>query len=262
MTLDVVIGTYKPAGIERLSQIQLPVVEDVKYIISWQAHEDYPVPEKLIRPDIRIFRLDGVGLSRNRNNAISHSDAEIIYIADDDIEILPGALDQIKRRFEEYPDTDMATFKMKEGRNRYPKDITDLGFYLPKNYNVASCQIAFRRKIFETIRFNERFGINSGVFEVGEDELFHLQARKKGFICRFFPDIIASHPHESTGSKKISDPRAVEGFGFLITKSYPRSFLLRLPLKAYRMKAQGQYGFFKGWYHLIMGSLKSFREKI
>lgn len=263
MTLDVIIATYGPEGIDRVSRMTLPETENVKYVVSWQNHQNVPVPENLKREDVKIHRLDGKGLSRNRNNAIENSDADIIYIADDDIILMPEALNKIMQIFEQYPDTDIATFMMKEtGRKTYPGEITDLSFYLPKNYNIGACQIAFKRKYYPGIRFNTDFGINSGKFEVGEDEIFHLQFRKKGLKCRFFPEVIASHPHDATGRKKIKNPKVVEGFGALITKSYPRSFCLRVPLKAWRLYKEKRYGFWKGLLYLSTGSFKSFNIKI
>ena len=258
MKLDVVIATYSPEGIKRVAEMPLPVVKDVGYIVSWQESRDASIPVNLLRSDVRIYRMEGKGLSRNRNNAISHSGADLIYIADDDIEILPDALTTIIKRFEEFPDTQVAAFKMKEtGRKVYPEGITDLGFYLPKGFHIVSYQLAFRRDLFPSLKFSEKYGINSGVFEVGEDEIFHLTARKLGLKCRFFPDVIASHPHDASGGKRITDPRAIQGFGAVITKSFPKTFLLRLPLKAWRLRKSGQSNFLFSLWHLFAGSFKS-----
>lgn len=262
MTLDVIIATYKPDGIERLSRMDLPILDGVGYIVSWQSSDDYPVPENLQRSDVSIYRMEGKGLSRNRNNAIEHSSADIVYIADDDLELMPGALTRIIERFIQFPDTVMATFRMKDDGKTYPDDVTELSFYLPKNYNVCSCQMAFRRSAFSEIKFNTSYGINSGCFESGEDEIFHLNFRKRGLVCRFFPDEVSSHPHESTGFKAITNPRTVQGMGAVMTKCYPRTFMLRIPLKAYRLKKSGRSGFFYALRHLIAGSYKSFKVKI
>ena len=70
MTVDIAIITYKPEGIERLSKMQLPQMEGVRYVVSWQAHELASVPEELLRDDIVVYRFDKNGQSYNRNNAI------------------------------------------------------------------------------------------------------------------------------------------------------------------------------------------------
>lgn len=260
MTLDVVIATYKPEGILRVARMLLPEQEGVKYIVSWQCHGDAPLPECLQRKDIKVLRSDSIGSSANRNLGIEQTTGDIVYLADDDIEILPGALKKIMERFRNYPDTQVATFMMKEvSRKNYPKQVTELSFYLPKGYSVATYQMAFRRDIFPLVRFNEAFGINSGVFESGEDELFHLSARKKGLKCRFFPDILASHPHEATGRRKIFNPKVLHGMGALITVSYPKTFMLRLPLAAFRLHKQRRHSFFPAFFSLYVGSFKMLR---
>lgn len=263
MTLDVIIPTHQPEGIHRVAKMQLPRFEGVNYIVSWQNHQNAEIPKALLREDIRIYRFDKSGLSRNRNNAISHSKADLIYLSDDDLIMESDIFSKIIRRFEEYPDTQVATFMIRESFSKiYPKEVTELGFYLPKNYSVGSPQIAFRRELYPDLKFNELFGLKSGIFECGEDEIFHLSARKRGLKCRFFPDIIANHPHESTGIRKIKDPKIVYGFGALITKNYPNSFFLRIPLKSYRMHKKGQYPLIKALRDLTIGSIKSFKLKI
>lgn len=263
MNLDVIIATYKPEGIQRVSKIPLRIYENVNYIISWQCHYNHPIPENLIRPDIKIYRTDTIGLSVNRNNAISKSKADLIYIADDDIILLENSLPTIIKRFEEFPDTQVGTFMMLEKeRKKYPKEITDLHFYLPKGYNIGSYQITFKRNLFPGLKFNNKFGINSGCFEIGEDELFHLKARKLRLKCRFFPDIIASHPHFASGGRIIKDKRIIQGFGAVITKSYPKTFILRLFLKAYRLHKRGLYKFIPALYQLFLGSFKSLKIKL
>ena len=258
MTLDVVIATYSPDGIIRVSDMNLPVVEGVKYIVNWQKHEGAEIPAKLLRDDIKVYRTSGEGSSVNRNEGIMHANSEIVYLADDDIQIMPEAFDTIIGRFEEFPDTQLATFMMKEtARKKYPLEVTELNFYLPKGYSVATYQMAFRREIFPQISFNEKFGINSGVFEAGEDELFHLTARKHRIKCRFFPDIIASHPHEATGRRKINDKKILHGMGAVITLSYPKSFFLRIPLRAWRLHKAKRCRFFRALKHLFVGSWKS-----
>lgn len=260
MTLDVAIATYMPEGIKRVEKMlsTLPETEGINYIVSWQQHQEAQVPESLQqRPDVYIYRFEEKGLSRNRNNALVHCKGDLIYFADDDLILTLEAFETIKQRFEEYRDTQVATFKMKEkGTKIYPEEITELKFYLPKGYNIGACQIAIRKEVSNKLKFNEDFGLGSGKYEVGEDELFHLEARKMGLKCRFFPDIVASHPHPATGKREIKDPRVIQGFGVLILKSFPKTFLLRLPIKAHRLYKNKQYNFWGSLYHLFVGTFK------
>lgn len=47
LTLDVLICTYTPDGIRRVAGMNLPALEGVTYIVSWQEHADAPVPDSL-----------------------------------------------------------------------------------------------------------------------------------------------------------------------------------------------------------------------
>lgn len=237
----------------------MPPQSGVGYIVSWQNYNDAEIPADLMRDDVTVLKHDGTGLSRNRNNAIAHSTADVIYIADDDIELLPGIVENIVKAFTKYPDTQVATFKaVSDKKISYPTTVTDLKKNLPKNYNISSWEIAFRRELFPKLKFNNAYGINSGIFEAGEDELLHLDARKAGMVCRFFPYITIRHPHASTGTRKIKNPKVLHGMGAIIRNSYPVSFLLRIPLKALRLHRSGQSRFGYSFFHLFQGAFKSY----
>ena len=81
LTLDVAISTYKRDGIRKVEKMLPPPQEGVKYVVSWQEHDDNPIPSELSsRADVEVYRLDKKGLSNNRNNAISHCKGDIILI--------------------------------------------------------------------------------------------------------------------------------------------------------------------------------------
>lgn len=263
MTLDVIIPTVGKKGITKVSSMYLPAIRNVSYIIGWQEYSDTPIPESLNRADIKIFCNEGLGLSRNRNDCLCKSKADIVVFVDDDVELKLQGFKDIVTCFEKYPDTDVATFKTESSEHvRYPGGITLLTRKLPKNYNVKAIEIAFRRDLFPKFKFDERFGINSGRFASGEDELFHLKARKSGLVCRFFPVTIASHMHDSTGTGKIDDPMILQSMGVIILKTYPLSGILRIPIKALRLKIKSQAPFSKSLLNLYLGAAESFFIKL
>ena len=85
-TLDILICTIDD-GILKVPAMLLPERADVRYIVSVQ----HTIPQSLInvpaplvyRQDVTIGFLEGKGLSRNRNNALRMSDADICLVADD-----------------------------------------------------------------------------------------------------------------------------------------------------------------------------------
>lgn len=236
MTLDVLISTISRAGIERVAAMELPRVEGVRYIVSWQRHEGLEPPGSLRRDDVILLRLDGVGLSRNRNNAIRHASADIILFADDDIEYLPDVISRVRSAFVMNPAADIILFKaIYPHAKRYPEASSPLRLPLPKGYYVSSIEIACRRQSLGDLRFCESLGLGAPVLTAGEDEYFIYSALRRGLQCRFENDTICRHPAPTTGSGGAISDGALRASGCLISIFYPHTAFLRLPLKAWRI---------------------------
>ncbi|MDE5839194.1 MAG: glycosyltransferase family 2 protein, partial [Paramuribaculum sp.] len=171
-TLDIAIVTHTPEGAERVAKILLPPTEGVRYVVSWQAHGDAPVPHELNRSDVLLLRFAGSGVSANRNNALNHCTAEIILIADNDIVFAPDAFKNIIAVFDSDPTLDLATFKAAiPGKVNYPERAVTLGRCLPKGYSVSAVEIACRRKALAGLRFCTDIGPGTSLPN-GEAEFF------------------------------------------------------------------------------------------
>lgn len=258
MTLDVLIATCRPEGILRVERMELPMVENVRYIVSWQLSGNTPVPPALAaRDDLEVHRVDSVGLSRNRNDGLSRSRADICLIADDDLRYTPGRLKAVIEAFSARPSMDVAAF-MYDGSysKQYPSIESPLIPY-PKGYYPSSIEIAVRRTpLTSRLRFDERFGLASGVFHVGEEDVFLLSGHHLGLDMRFIPVAITSHEGHTTGLRRISDPRILHGFGAVIFYLHPLTFTLRIPLKALRLARKGQARFLTALVRMYSGALK------
>ncbi|MDE5915852.1 MAG: hypothetical protein K2G71_04680, partial [Duncaniella sp.] len=58
LTLDVLIATHTPEGILRVADMNLPVVDGVRYIVSSQDHRDAEIPMALeTRHDVTVDRF-------------------------------------------------------------------------------------------------------------------------------------------------------------------------------------------------------------
>lgn len=241
LTLDLAIVTHRQEGIRRVAAMRLPVMEGVRYVVSWQSHEGAPVPRELMRDDVEIHRFDGRGISANRNNALAHCRADILLFADDDISISPEGLAGVRRVYEENPEVDVATFRSEYGdMRRFPAAETDLTHGFPKGYSVSSIELSLRRATAGALRCCPELGIGSGRFLGGEDEVFLLTAIRRGLNCRFFPVTVCAHPGESTGTKRDLSDGNIRAAGVVIALSYPRTAFLRVPLKAWRLARGGR----------------------
>lgn len=256
LSLDLAVATHRPEGILRVARMVLPPADGVRYVVSWQDHRGADIPDELKRPDVEIHRLDTVGQSLNRNNAISHCTADIILHSDDDLTYTRNAFDDIRRTFEENPGVDVATFKSIHGDlSKFPSEETELNKRLPKGYYASCIEIAFRRATAGDCRCCRELGLASERFHGGEDEMFLLSAIKRGLRCRFFPIVICEHRHESTGTKGYVTPQNLMAMGVVIGLSYPLTAVLRLPLKAWRLSRRGRSGFWRALRFTVAGAI-------
>lgn len=256
ITLDFAIVTHTPAGINRVASMILPPCLGVRYVISWQDHEDCPVPPALLRPDVEVHRFDGKGISANRNNALDNCTSEIILFSDDDLTYNPQLLGVLRAIFQTSPEVDVATFISEHGdMSRFPSEAVTLGRKLPKGYSVASFEIALRRSTAGMLRCCPELGIGSERFHGGEDELFLASAIRRGLRCRFFPLPICSHPHESTGTKGVLTAGNLKASGLVIALTEPVSAVIRVPLKAWRVYRQGKASLWSAIKNLTVGAL-------
>lgn len=257
MTLDVLISTLEHDGIQRVIAMDLPVVDNVRYIISWQLPDtdNFPgeVPAELIRNDVKVFQLNNRGISANRNNAIEHSTADICLVADDDLKYTPQQLAQVIATFEENPEVELATFRQSGGNNKkYPDYSFDLK-ERPKNYHITAFEIAFRRDTANgELRFNELFGPGPHLLQANEEGIFIHQALCKGVKCRFFPITIVHHEGITTGYRKMT-PGVLMAEGAYIGIVFRNTALLRIPLFAWRNSRRGLTKIFPAMRYLWKG---------
>ena len=258
MTLDVLIATYRHEGIQRVAQMTLPQVDGVAYRVSWQLHEGAEIPDSLKeRPDVIVSRFDGQGVSANRNNLLELSEADACLMADDDLHFCREGLLELMATLEGNPAVDVALCRFESPEQKhYPSEACSLK-RLPKGFTVSTPEIAVnRRGDGAKLRFNPDFG-PGGRFQVGEDEIFVLDARSRGLNVWFFPITLCSHPHSTTGTRPVATTAGQQGVGAVIARLYPWSWPLRVPLKAFRSWRSGRMGLLRGFANMSLGALKS-----
>lgn len=246
--LDVLIATYGSDGPARVAKMNLPKVDGVRYIVSWQNPDcsDSSLPENLTREDIVFRPTPTVGLSNNRNHSIACASAPFCLIADDDLRYTAEQLSAVVSTLENNPDVDVALFRYSGDDNKtYPGVETDIGKRWPKNYYCTSFEIAFRRQsISGKISFNTRFGINARPFSAGEESIFLIDCQRAGLRCRFFPVTITHHAGKTTGNRATTDTGVPMAEGAFIRTFYGWKGFPRVPLLAWRRYRSRQMPFF------------------
>lgn len=263
MTLQLLICTFND-GIHDIPHLLLPPLEDVSYLVSWQQSSDYSpceLPHSLLRPDVQVEPLAGLGLSRNRNNCLKYASGDICLICDDDCRYTPQGLAHVVEVFETDSTLDLATFKAKNDFE--PRFYPDFSFDLRKkvkNYSPISFEIAFRRtSIVGKLQFNEHFGLGADLFGAGEENLFVDDAMRLGLQCHYFPQVIVEHPGPTTCTSRIASPAVLRANGALIYRLYRPTMLLRAPLLAWRLNRQFRVPLFFALKHIAVGIYKMFR---
>ena len=198
LTLDILICTIGD-GLLKVPDMLLPERDGVRYVISvQQAGKNTPSLLKS-RKDVTIDKIDGAGLSRNRNNAIRIATSDICLIADDDNRYLPEYIDNILKSWQDSPDADIITFQAEnyQGEPLHP---------YPAPY-ISSVEITFRRSaiIEKGLKFDERFGIGGQLFCAGEEDVFMADARRAGLNILYMPTVIVRTQAATTGSKLIGN---------------------------------------------------------
>ena len=257
MTLDVLISTHGDEGLMKVERMELPKVEGVAYIVSWQIDRKNADEDNQLwhRPDVRINTHNSGGLSRNRNNSIAEAQADICLIADNDLAYTAAQLREVMRVFAENPDIDIATFRYDgDDGKTYPDHSFDLR-RPPRGYWICSFEIAFRREalIKSKVRFNELFGIGAPVLGAAEEEVFIHDCLHNGMNGRFFPITITRHNGPTTGTKNATSRRVMMSKGAYHAIAHPHTATLRLAVEAFRHHRRYKVSFWSAFHTFTEG---------
>lgn len=243
-------------GIRQLDIKQLPCMPDAEYIISIQNAAGADISNditRLQRHDISTYEWADSGLSRNRNHAFDVATAPLLLIADDDLTFYPEGIAALIAAFDAEPDVDIITTRAALPEQRiYPADGHDLSRPFP-HYSAISFEIALRRKVVmpvsvtansnaglrdgshAAVRFNTRYGIGSGCYGCGEEDVFLHDAIAAGYKARYHDIRAVEHPGATTSVHSATHPDVVRAKGAVMRRLRgPFAAALRLPLEAHR----------------------------
>lgn len=204
MTTEVLICTTLPR-LHKALQVPLPPMPGISYLISVQGGVPDYTPG---RADIRIVWMTEMGLSRNRNLALSEARGDVLVIADDDNEPVQETLKSVAGIFEEHPDWDIIQLRGEGSGKPFPAPY------------VSSWELVLRRATAGKLRFDERFGLGSRHLACGEEEVFCHAAQRRGLHIRQVNRFLCRVNGPTTGDRFLSDPRVQRSKGavFALTR--------------------------------------------
>lgn len=208
------------------------------YLVSHQVRSDQRdelPPAQLLREDVRYAATSTTGIAANRNHCLDRACAELSWLLDDDVRLLPEAPALICRFFEQHPETDVACFRIEtpqgEPYRAYPVSACRLAT-IEDVRQVSSIEIVFRtqRVIGRGIRFDERFGLGRP-WPCSEEFLFLVACLRAGLRIDYYPLTTVVHPKESTTRRRSqAEPAMLEKSGAVNAVLYgcPGAYLRNL----------------------------------
>lgn len=149
-----------------------------------------------------VFHYQETGLSRSRNRALQHATADLCLIGDDDVSYPESAAAIVAEAFLHNPSADIITFQT------FTPDGVPFKRYGTRQHwhtsrsimRVTSCEIALKTRAVRSagLRFDEQFGLGAD-FPTGEENIFLLDALRRGLHILYIPVPVAVHPAYSSG---------------------------------------------------------------
>jgi UDP-glucuronate decarboxylase len=184
--------------ISTMHQNQLNIAETVQIQTDTLLINQTDTPMNLDRSiwenRVRMRSFSERGISRSRNRALDFSEGEICHIADDDFQCHTDYKKRILQAYKENPNADIIVFPVlnldKERDKVFSKSRKQVGFL--RSMKVTSSEITFNRKrVLESgVRFRENFGVGSGKFTLGEENIFLFECLRQGLKIMYVPDKI------------------------------------------------------------------------
>ena len=170
--------------------------------------------------NIRVFNDINFGLSRSRNLAFKYASKPLIWILDDDCEVVESAIDKIAASHTAYSEA-ILTFQTRRRNDAkpfwdYPKNSKVLGKKLLKNVlsPEITCKIDLVRGI--GLDFDLRFGLGAQ-FQDSENFVFFEEALQRDLKVQFVPEGIVIHD-PITSSDEASSDRLIYARGALAAR--------------------------------------------
>jgi len=174
--------------------------------ISHQITDQITRPLTVSMPYVWYSSMTETWLSASRNHILDQLDSGIFVICDDDVQLVDGFVDHIRRAYALYLDADATTFQtiLPEWWLRKPYFATSKIHSRLSILSVSSIEITFDIARVKSlwVRFDEQFGLWT-LLPGGEENIFLSDVIWAWGKCIYVPFTLSAHPAESSNTGKI-----------------------------------------------------------
>ncbi len=170
---------------------------------------------------IRVINTEERGLPQSRNMAIRNAIGEICLVADDDVLYVNDLESIILNGYTTYPDAAVITFQLMNTKGKLYRSYPDITEHTSKHINtVNGVVISFKKKMLleKEVLYNPHFGLGT-TFGTANEYVFMKNVLRAKLPAYFVPEVILTHPDESSGQASGSD-RVLYARGALTYKYY------------------------------------------
>lgn len=229
------------------------------------AQGNYTLIEKIIYSykeiKIKLVCSNELGLSKNRNIGLVNCSGDIVVLSDDDCWYPSYSVGYIIDSFRN-KEIDIILTKIKDPiTNRMYKQYDKHDYVLKNRFKLlskSSIEIACRRDVFNSIKFDEDFGLGAR-FVCCEEIDFLLNAFKSGYTLKYVSKMTVYHKMKNT---KI-DKEKIIAKGALYAKHFNLFISLLVCMRDLVLKGQFNISYFwKGYNSYKNISIKNKKIKV
>ena len=148
---------------------------------------------------VNWINMNERGLSKSRNAALQHAEADIALIADDDVTYYDDYEKTILDAYRRYPKADICAFYLQSTDPTRPTSKPLKQGYISylNSMRLASFMLSFKPEALSRagIAFDEHFGAGSGMYSMGEDNIVLIHCLKKGLKLAYDDHVIGTVTH-------------------------------------------------------------------
>ena len=227
-TFDLVVATVgRSAELRRLlDSLATQTYRRFRLLVVDQNDDDRVESVLSSAAGMKIVRFRSArGLSRARNVALPHVEADIVAFPDDDCIYPPDLLERVARRLAGSPKLDGVTGRASDAAGRsspsWPVTPGLLGSETTWNRATSFAIFLRRETVLRVGRFDEELGLGaSGPWSSGEETDFVIRAVLAGAQIAYDPGLVVTHELRSWSAQELRAIGARDGasVGYILAK--------------------------------------------